>query len=66
LNTSLCWFEQNIPTLPPDLCKPKHKLLGFRTLQISAMPEKIAEKGQSEVGTHQSGSAFLTTLISAG
>jgi len=28
------------------------------------MPEKIAEKDQSGVGTHQSDSAFLTTLIS--
>jgi len=28
------------------------------------MPEKIAEKGQSEVGTHQLDFAFLTTLIS--
>jgi len=30
------------------------------------MPEKITEKDQSEVITRQSGSAFLTTLISEG
>jgi hypothetical protein len=28
------------------------------------MPEKIAEKDQSEVSTYQSGFAFLTTLMS--
>jgi len=32
--------------------------------RISGIPEKIAEKGQSEVGAQQSDSAFLTTLIS--